>query len=124
MDDVYVLGADGSLAIELGAETWLEEWQSGAADACGTPIAPHDGTSTSYSYTYADNSITVNGSGAYIGIPKAGNTYAQESGGVPTSIVYSVVGLNVDNTAMTIAVQTTKDDGGIDFWTYSLVKVD
>ncbi len=124
LDDVYVLGDDGSFALELGAETWMENWQSGTDDACGTPMAPHDGTSSDYTYTYADNTITVNGSGAYIGIPKAGNTYAQESGGVPTSIEYSVVSLNVDNTAMTIAVQTIKDDAGIDFWTYNLVKVD
>ena len=122
MDDVYVFGDDGSFALELGSETWLENWQSGADDACGTPIAPHDGTAADYSYTLEDNVLTVNGSGAYVGIAKAGNTYAYESGGVPASIEYSVVSMSSDYTAMTIAVQVTKDDGAIDFWTYKLVK--
>ena len=122
IDDVYVFGADGSFSISHGATTWLENWQSGNDDACGTPIAPHDGTATDYTYTRANNVLTVNGSGAYIGIAKAGNTYAYESGGVPTSIAYSVESMSSDFTSMTIAVQVTKDDGAIDFWTYKLVK--
>jgi hypothetical protein len=123
MDDVYVFGADGSFSLELGDQTWLETWQSDA-EACGTPVAPHDGSGT-YSYTYvAGETITINGAGAYIGIAKAGNTYAYESNGVPTSIIYTVESLNAAKTAMTIAVQVTKDDGGIDYWTYQLVKGD
>ena len=123
MDDVYVFGADGSFSLELGDQTWLETWQSDA-EACGTPVAPHDGSGT-YSYTYvAGETITINGAGAYIGIAKAGNTYAYESNGVPTSIIYTVESLNAAETAMTIAVQVTKDDGGIDYWTYQLVKGD
>ena len=123
MDDVYVFGADGSFSLELGDQTWLETWQSDA-EACGTPVAPHDGSGT-YSYTYvAGETITVNGAGAYIGIAKAGNTYAYESNGVPTSIIYTVESLNAAKTAMTIAVQVTKDDGATDYWTYQLVKGD
>ena len=120
MDDVYIFGEDGSFALELGDQTWLENWQSGADDACGTPIAPHDGTATDYTYTLEDNVLTVNGSGAYIGIAKAGNTYAYESGGVPTSIEYSVVSMAADYSTMTLAVKVTKDDGNIDYWTYKL----
>ena len=122
IDDVYVFGADGSFSISHGATTWLENWQSGTDDACGAPIAPHDGTATDYTYTRENNVLTVNGSGAYIGIAKAGNTYAYESGGVPASIAYSVISMSSDMTSMTVAVEVTKDDGAIDFWTYKLVK--
>jgi hypothetical protein len=30
--------------------------------------------------------------------------------------------MNAASTEMTIAVQVTKDDGAIDFWTYKMVK--
>ncbi len=121
MDDVYVFGTDGSFSNSQGDATWLENWQSGTDDACGTPLTPHNG-SVAGTFTYANNEITITGAGNYIGIAKAGNTYAYESGGVPATITYSVVSMNSDNTAMTIAVQVTKDDGAIDFWTYKLVK--
>ena len=76
-----------------------------------------------YKRQYVDGeTITLNGAGAYIGIAKAGNTYAYESNGVPASIVYTVESINAAKTAMTIAVKVTKDDGAIDYWTYKLVK--
>ena len=121
MDDVYVFGTDGSFSNSQGDTTWLENWQSGTDDACGTPLTPHNG-SVAGTFTYANNEITITGAGNYIGISKAGNTYANESGGVPATITYSVVSMNSDNTAMTIAVQVTKDNGAIDFWTYKMVK--
>ncbi|MEJ6743155.1 MAG: hypothetical protein QNK66_00095, partial [Porticoccaceae bacterium] len=94
---------------------------SGVADDCGTPLTPHNG-SVAGTFTYANNEITITGAGNYIGIAKAGNTSAYESGGVPASITYSVVSMNAASTEMTIAVQVTKDDGNIDFWTYKMVK--
>ncbi|NOR28689.1 MAG: hypothetical protein GQ540_09210, partial [Lutibacter sp.] len=49
-DDTYVFNSDGSFSNVLGADTWLEAWQ-GTADACGAPVAPHDGTAVAtYSY--------------------------------------------------------------------------
>ncbi|MBT6939815.1 MAG: hypothetical protein HN994_05425, partial [Candidatus Marinimicrobia bacterium] len=42
-DDEYVFGADGSFSNVLGTETWIEGWQGGT-DACGAPVAPHDGS--------------------------------------------------------------------------------
>ncbi len=121
MDDVYIFGEYGSFANEQGDQTWLENWQSGSDDACGAPLAPHNG-SVDGTFTYADNKITITGAGNYIGIAKAGNTYAYESGGVPASIEYTVESMNADKTAMTLAVKVTKDDGNIDYWTYKLVK--
>ena len=58
-DDEYVFNADGSFANVLGSDTWLEGWQGVAPDACGTPIAPHDGSNAAnlvlqffYKYNY------------------------------------------------------------------------
>jgi len=86
----YVLTADGQFNNVLQDETWIEGWQSGNADECAAPIAPHDGLS-SYTYTYDEvaGTLTLNGVGAYMGIPKAVN--GQELGNVadaPDSTTY------------------------------------
>jgi hypothetical protein len=46
-DDEYVFDANGSFSNVLGSETWIEAWQGVAADGCGTPVAPHDGSNQS-----------------------------------------------------------------------------
>ena len=56
-DDEFAFNADGSFSNVLGADTWLEGWQ-GVADGCGTPIAPHDGTTTA-TWTYDDIAGTI-----------------------------------------------------------------
>ena len=43
-DDQCVFEADGTFRNVQDGETWLEAWQGVAADGCGTPIAPHDGS--------------------------------------------------------------------------------
>ncbi|MAR98790.1 MAG: hypothetical protein CMP80_06645, partial [Formosa sp.] len=50
-DDVYTFGDDGSFTNTLQDQTWIESWQSGVDDACGTPVAPHDGSNAA-TYTY------------------------------------------------------------------------
>ena len=51
MDDVFYFGADGTFANVQGGSTWLETWQGVAAEACGAPVAPHDGSvKATYSY--------------------------------------------------------------------------
>ena len=42
-DDTYVFGSNGSFKNVLDSETWIEGWQGGT-DACGAPVAPHDGS--------------------------------------------------------------------------------
>jgi len=58
-DDTYVFGADGSFSNFLGSGTWVEEWQSGEADGCGIPVAPHDGT-VAATYTYDEAQMRLN----------------------------------------------------------------
>jgi hypothetical protein len=97
-DDTYVFNADGSFNNVLGADTWLEAWQ-GTADACGTPVAPHDGSaSATYEYNTAAGTVTINGIGAYLGISKVIND-AELTNPVnaPASITYNATLSDNDN---------------------------
>jgi hypothetical protein len=116
-DDTYVFGADGSFTNDLGAESWIEGWQGGG-DSCGTPVSPHDGSiAATYIYDEAAGTITLNGVGSYLGLPKANNQGELPSVSVPDSITYNVTfdGLSTINVNI--------DIGGGTFWQYKLVKL-
>ncbi|RKR12386.1 hypothetical protein CLV91_2513 [Maribacter vaceletii] len=116
-DDTYVFGVDGSFMNILGADTWIEGWQGGS-DACGAPVAPHDGaTSATYMYDSSAGTVTISGSGAYVGIPKANNEGELPNVAVPASITYTVSFSNENNT-MNIYIEA----GAGVFWQYKLVR--
>nr|WP_319270931.1 PKD domain-containing protein [uncultured Draconibacterium sp.] len=117
-DDEYVFGADGSFSNVLGAETWIEGWQGGS-DACGTPVAPHDGSNAAtYSYDAEAGTITLNGLGAYLGIPKAINgAELSDPANAPESVTYTVE-LSEDETEMLVDIFV----GGEAWWRFKLVK--
>ena len=79
----------------MGETTWVEGWQGG--DGCGAPVYPHDGAATDYTYVYdADaGTITLNGVGAHLGLPKVHNggelssvlLKLQESKALPTILL-------------------------------------
>ncbi|WP_051169841.1 hypothetical protein [Mesoflavibacter zeaxanthinifaciens] len=116
-DDTYVFNSDGSFSNVLGTDTWVEGWQGGS-DACGTPVAPYDGSaSATYTYDSAAGTVTVNGTGAYIGLAKANNAGELPNVAVPTSITYNVT--FVDANTMTVYVEA----GAGVFWQYKLVKI-
>ena len=119
-DDKFVFNEDGSFANVMDGDTWLETWQGVQADGCGAPIAPHDGSNAA---TYASDAgagtVTLNGVGSYLGIPKAFN--GGELGNpadAPASITYDVT-LSDNNETMTAVL----DIGG-GYWTFKLVKFD
>ncbi|MCF7561623.1 PKD domain-containing protein [Sabulilitoribacter multivorans] len=115
-DDTYVFGADGSFSNNLGSESWIEGWQGGG-DACGTPVAPYDGSaSATYTYNESAGTVTVNGTGAYIGIPKANNQGELPNVAVPSSITYNVSFID----ANTISVYIEAGSGV--FWQFKLVR--
>ena len=122
MDDDFVFGADGSFANVMGESTWLEGWQ-GADEGCGTPVYPHDGAATDYTYSYdADAAtITVNGVGAHLGLAKVYNggelASVSEAAGIE-SITYNVV-ISEDGNTMTVDLPNA--DG---FWTYVLQRAE
>ena len=116
-DDTYVFGADGSFANVLGADTWIEGWQGGS-DACGAPVAPHDGSvASSFSYDSGAGTLTINGTGAYIGLPKAVNAGELPNVPVPDSITYTITLTDSDST-MNVVIES----GAGVFWQYKLVK--
>ena len=72
-DDLYIFNEDGTFENVQGTETWLENWQGVEEDGCGSPIAPHDGSSPA-EWTANDGFITIKGEGAYLGMAKVHNT--------------------------------------------------
>ena len=116
-DDEFVFGADGSFTNVQQGSTWVEGWQSGIADACGTPVAPHDGSiAATFEYDEANNSLTLSGVGAHIGLPKAVNGAEITSpADAPESITYNAY-LNDDGT-----LDVTINVGG-NWWNFILEK--
>ncbi|MEE4198394.1 MAG: PKD domain-containing protein [Bacteroidales bacterium] len=116
-DDSYVFGTDGSFSNVLGTETWIETWQGGS-DACGTPVAPHDGSAVAtYSYDEGAGTVTIDGTGAFLGIPKVYNGGELTSpGDAPASITYQIV-LSDNNNTMTLDIEV---DGA--WWRFKLIK--
>jgi len=116
-DDLYVFSGSGSFSNELDDETWLEAWQGVAADQCGAPVAPHDGTAdASWSYDEEAGTLTIDGYGAYLGLPKAVNEGELPGVSVPTSITYNVEFENTNTMNITI------EAGGGVWWQYKLVR--
>jgi hypothetical protein len=121
MDDVYYFGADGSFTNVQGGSTWLEGWQNGgAAEACGAPVAPHDGSAdATYVYDAEAGTLMLDGTGAHLGLPKAVNTGEISNGAaIPDSVTYQVEALPSDGSAMTVYIES----GSGVFWTFDLVK--
>jgi hypothetical protein len=116
-DDIYVFGLDGSFRNILGSESWIEPWQGGS-DACGIPVSPHDGmTTATFLYDSNAGTVTLNGTGAYIGLPKAYNGgELSDPANAPSSITYDIT-LTDNNNTMIVVI----DVGGA-FWTYKLVR--
>ena len=115
-DDEYVFGADGSFMNVQQGDTWVEDWQGGA-NSCGTPVAPHDGSNAAtFEYDAGNNSLTLSGTGAYIGLPKAVNgSELAAPGDAPASVTYNAY-LNNDGTlSVTINV-------GVNWWNFILEK--
>ena len=114
-DDDYVFNGDGSFNNVLGDDTWLETWQGVDSDQCGTPVYPHDGSNAA-TYTYDAGTITLNGVGAYLGLPKAYN--GGELGSpedAPESITYAITMSDNDSTLTAVV------DIGFGLWTFKLV---
>jgi uncharacterized surface protein with fasciclin (FAS1) repeats len=117
-DDSYVFGAYGSFANVQDGETWVEAWQGVGEDQCAAPVAPHDGSANaSYSYDAEAQTITVNGLGAYIGLPKAINgAEIAATADAASSITYNAY-LNDDGT-----MGVTVEAGAGVWWNYVLTR--
>ena len=118
-DDEYVFGSDGSFSNVLGTETWLETWQGAAADGCGAPVAPHDGTvEATWTYDETAGTLTIDGTGAYLGIAKPFNGGEHTSpADAPASITYDVV-LSDNNMTMNLTLNY-----GVGIWRFKLIDI-
>ena len=118
-DDTMVFGDDGSFRNVMGDDTWVEAWQGGA-DACATPVAPHDGSSAgTYSYDETAGKITITGKGSHLGLPKAVNgSELSSSASAPDSITYDVLTATADGKYLTVSVEA----GAGVWWTFNLAK--
>ena len=119
-DDIYHFGDDGSFQNYQGGETWLEPWQ-GVAEGCGTPIAPHDGsTAGAWVYDSVEGTVTIDGLGSYLGITKAVNgAELGDPADAPDSITYDVLDLEGDTMKVTVDVA----GDGSSWWTFTLQRV-
>lgn len=100
-DDTYVFNEDGSFENILGDDTWIEEWQSGNAEACGAPVSPHDGMAAG-TWNYDGGTLTIDGFGSYVGIPKAVNAGELPAVPTPPNVTYNIEEVGNDRMIVTI----------------------
>jgi len=115
-DDLYVFNTDGSFSNVLGSQSWIEGWQGGS-DACGTPVAPHNGSNAAtWSHNTTNGTVTLTGVGAYLGLAKAYNGGELTTpSAAPASITYKITSLTTN--LMTLDLQI---GGG--WWRFILAK--
>lgn len=117
-DDVYTFAANGDFSMALGSETWLESWQGTDPEACGTPVAPHDGTG-SFTYELSGSNLKLIGSGAHVGVAKAINGEELPNVAVPADVTYIVSDFSDDGTNRRMTVQIKV--GGDGWWQFKLI---
>ena len=116
-DDEYVFSANGSFSNVLGATTWLEPWQGVDPEACGAPVAPHNGLSAAtWSVDESAGTVTIVGSGAYLGLSKATNT-AQDGAPVNNTTVYNYA-FSADGNSLNVNIEA----GAGVFWNYKFTR--
>ena len=117
-DDVFHFGDDGSFQNFQGDATWLEPFQGVTGETCGAPVAPHDGSSTgSFVLDEDANTLTINGRGSHIGLPKVVNgSELANPGSAPDSVTYQIQTL--DDGTLTVTIETIADN----WWTFRIAK--
>ena len=122
-DDIFRFNADGSFENVQQDDTWLENWQGGVDEgSCGLPVAPHDGAAAAtWEFDDAQNTLTIEGKGAFIGLQKAVNAGELTNGAsVPDWINYQIESLATDGIITTLTLYIEAGAGV--FWTFELIK--
>jgi hypothetical protein len=116
-DDLFIFSDIGEFSNQMDGQTWVEPWQGVASEQCGAPVAPHNGGRFGYVFDESAMTITLNGTGAHLGIPKVINgaeiTNPSEA---PSSIVYDII----DSTATTMTLKIDIPQG---YWIFKYVAV-
>ena len=106
----------------MDGSTWLEPWQAGSpVEECGTPIAPHDGGSNTY--TFSNGILTVSGAGAHIGLSKVHNG-GEDGAAVNDQVVYHVTFSGASSETMTVDISFPNAGGtnGLGWWRFVYLK--
>jgi hypothetical protein len=119
-DDSITFATGGVMTHYMDGSTWVEDWQGVTPAGCGTPVAPHDGTTNapfSYLYNSGNSELTVNGVGAHLGLAKVYNAgELTSSAGAPNSITY-LVSFSPNTDTMSLDINF-----GPGWWRYTYVK--
>jgi hypothetical protein len=119
-DDSIKFDASGGLTHYMNGSTWVEGWQGASADGCGTPVAPHDGSTNapfSYSYNSVTNELTVNGIGAHLGLAKVINGAEINNPANAASSITYLVNFSANTDTMNVDISI-----GSGWWHYTYVK--
>ena len=119
-DDEYTFAPDGSFKIEQQDYTWREAWQApDSADGCGMPVSPHDGLgSYTWEHNQASHKLTLNGQGAFVGLPKVTNSAELSSPDqAPPSNTYNIYPNDDGSLTVTILVESTDS-----WWQYKMIR--
>lgn len=106
-DDVYEFKSDGSFTNIVGDATWIETWHGTVeSEQCDAPVAPYDGTASATWFHDEDNqTITITGKGAYLGLSKVVNgTEISSPAAAVDAVTYSNVTISDDKNTLTVGV--------------------
>lgn len=122
-DDTYTFNADYSFVNSQGSDTWLDNRIAGqktalgdAAEGCGAPVAPHDGSNAA-TWSADSTTFTIVGEGAFFGLAVPHNG-AEDGDPADDTISYEfeIVGDE-------LKVYLTGFNGN-GYWNYIMVKAD
>ena len=120
-DDKYEFKADFSFENKMGDETWINWGGDGQPENCGTPESPMDGTgSYTYSHDQENNTLTLSGKGAHLGLAKVVNgAYLNSASDAAETITYDIISVEQDE----FEVRITWDNGGTDaYWFFTFAR--
>ena len=136
MDEEYIFGLDGSYVYNTKGEVYADNgiWNDDVAGACiddtdATAMTNNDGADLSawgagtftFDYDATAGTLTVEGLGAHVGIPKVGTT--GEFGVPQTAVTYKVLSLETDGDVDMLTLETDLVDAG-GYWQFILVSYD
>lgn len=125
-DDVYVFNADGTFQNILGDDTWVEPNFGTDPEACAAPVAPWDGSaSATWEHDEEANTITINGTGAFLGLFKVADIEIESADQARESVTYINTTFSEDGNTMTVLIPYA-NAGGADgvnaYWQFKLAK--
>lgn len=113
-DDSVTFNANGTMMHYMNGQTWLEGWQGMTPDACGTPVAPHNGSNpATYAYDGTTNTLSVYGLGAHMGLAKVINGSEIASPANAADTITYLTGLSNGGNTLTLDINV-----GANWWQF------